>query len=663
LLTLYGLFVVLSTVFGVLFVHALISKSGCPFLPLACKIPLVTTNMQYNMSTHPQDVWRDATAVNDFQISVERLDDGVFLARSDGRIDSDALAVRERLLGQLLQPRSPDAPTYLVEDLSGITSVSLPSGGDFAGWFSQELDRLTMIVACGVSRATRPLVRVGRLFAPESVRLETADDYAAALDLIRQHQAGTLPDTCPVSGLPIYRDEDWRYDNPAGEFSFTLERLGDAFFLGRSVGAPTAEDLQARLALIQRLFENLPSDQPLYLLEDFSQVEKMPRHLNRSQSLWFPETAVNLALVIPFALNRSVRALARVGQLLADTAVTVKFAADYSEAMSLALQHRSGQMSGETSNGLLPLSQVRALVAQIQASAQTAASAQAAISQSKEIAVGSVVGRYQIKDILGRGGMAVVFLAYDIAFRREVALKALSMKALSMNALPLTDDVAFPARFEQEGRIIALLEHNAIVPVYDLGDYGGQPYLVMRYMTGGVLRSRLEEKALPLTAVRQIVNRLASALDYAHSRGIIHRDLKPANIFFDQFGEAYLADFGIARMQNEESPSLIDSSVGTPAYMSPEQIAGQEAIDHRSDIYSLGVLLFEMLTGRLPFAHKSPVDVAMRHLTAPPPIMQAINPDLPAECQPIIERAMAKAPGDRYDFAGQLAEDLAAIPH
>jgi len=194
---------------------------------------------------------------------------------------------------------------------------------------------------------------------------------------------------------------------------------------------------------------------------------------------------------------------------------------------------------------------------------------------------------------LGRGGMATVYHAYDPSFERDVAIKVLPAAFLH--------DPQFRTRFEREAKMIALLEHPAIVPVYDFGEQDEQPYIVMRYMAGGSLADHLMKGAVPLDETARIIARLAPALDAAHARGIIHRDLKPGNVLFDQYGNAFLSDFGIARLTQSAATTITgEAIVGTPAYMSPEQVQGTKAIDGRADIYAMGVLIYQMLTGQAP---------------------------------------------------------------
>ena len=263
-------------------------------------------------------------------------------------------------------------------------------------------------------------------------------------------------------------------------------------------------------------------------------------------------------------------------------------------------------------------------------------------------------GRYGIKSELGRGGMATVFHAYDPSFERDVAIKVLPPGFLH--------DPQLRTRFEREAKMIASLEHPSIVPVYDFGDEEGQPYIVMRYMSGGSLAERLAQGALSLEETARIISRLAQALDAAHARGIIHRDLKPGNVLFDQYGNAFLSDFGIARISQQEGATLTGSAiVGTPTYMSPEQVQGDKTIDQRSDIYALGVMVYQMLIGKAPYHADTPAKVMLMHLLEPVPHILDTKADLPEGCDRIIRRAMAKDPDDRYATSGELSRDLENI--
>ena len=265
-----------------------------------------------------------------------------------------------------------------------------------------------------------------------------------------------------------------------------------------------------------------------------------------------------------------------------------------------------------------------------------------------------LIGRYEVVREVGRGGMAVVYLARDPHVNRQVAVKVLPRQ--------FTYDPQFRARFQREAEAVAALEHPAIVPVYDYGEHNEQPYLVMRYMAGGSLSARMERGPLSLTDISNVFARLAAALDAAHQHGMIHRDLKPGNIMFDQWGEAYLSDFGIVKMSEGASTFTTTGGImGTPAYMSPEQARGISHIDGRSDVYALGVVLFELLTGQLPYKADTPMGLALAHVTEPVPHVLNIKSNLPPASETIITRALAKSPDERYPTAGHLASDIQAL--
>ena len=261
-------------------------------------------------------------------------------------------------------------------------------------------------------------------------------------------------------------------------------------------------------------------------------------------------------------------------------------------------------------------------------------------------------GRYEVKSELGRGGMATVYLAYDPRFGRNVALKVMNVA--------FRDDPTFRGRFEREARTVATLEHPAIVPVYDFGEDHDQLYLVLRYMPGGSLADRIiRSPLLPPEAVA-IMRRLGAALDHAHRQGVIHRDLKPANILFDQYDNPFLSDFGIVKLAEATTAGLTGSGViGTPAYMSPEQIHSEKVLDGRSDIYTLGIILFEMLTGLKPYRADTPVKQMMAHVLNPIPSICAIKPELPGEFDHVIRKALSKERESRFATASELTAALA----
>ncbi|HEY44209.1 MAG TPA: SUMF1/EgtB/PvdO family nonheme iron enzyme [Anaerolineae bacterium] len=260
------------------------------------------------------------------------------------------------------------------------------------------------------------------------------------------------------------------------------------------------------------------------------------------------------------------------------------------------------------------------------------------------------VGRYELISELGRGGMATVYRARDPFFDRDVAIKLLPREFLH--------DPTFKARFEREAKTIAALEHSAIVPVHDFGEEEGQPFLVMRYMSGGSLVNRLEQRPLTFEEISTIVSRIATALDEAHKKGMIHRDLKPGNILFDAHEDAFLSDFGIVKLTQETATFTGSAIIGTPAYMNPEQARGDPALDPRSDVYALGVILFEMLSGKPPYEADTPMGLAVKHITEPVPSILEVKPDLPPNFELMIKRALAKEPEDRYASAGELAKEF-----
>lgn len=250
---------------------------------------------------------------------------------------------------------------------------------------------------------------------------------------------------------------------------------------------------------------------------------------------------------------------------------------------------------------------------------------------------------------LGRGGMAEVFLAYDPYTKRQVAIKVL------LNFL--AGDERVQTFFHREAEVIANLEHPCIVPIFDFGFHENAPYFVMRYMAGGSLSERIDPNTLRPSQIARIIERVASGLDAAHAKGIVHRDVKPANVMFDHEGLAYLSDFGIAKLRRREEDGTDMMVVGTPVYMSPEQIQNTN-IDGRCDVYALGVILFQILTGKPPFQGETPTMTAAAHVMEPIPRLTHTRPDLPQQWDDIIQKALAKDPEDRYPTAGALAQDV-----
>jgi serine/threonine-protein kinase len=260
------------------------------------------------------------------------------------------------------------------------------------------------------------------------------------------------------------------------------------------------------------------------------------------------------------------------------------------------------------------------------------------------------IGRYQIKEELGRGQATVVYRAFDTEANREVAVKVLSVER--------TPDISQRAHFRRELKMIASLEHPAIVPVYDVGEQDGQPYFVMRYMAGGSLSQLIASKGrLSLQETARIIDRIASALDYAHKQHIIHRDIKPDNILFDLEGNPYISDFGVARPASGDA-SPAEGQVGTPGYMSPEQIHN-ETVDERSDVYSLGVVIYQMLTGRKKSRLETKTSpLRSRPFAQPVPDILSEVPELPPEVGEILNICLAENKHDRYVSTLHLARAL-----
>jgi serine/threonine-protein kinase len=254
---------------------------------------------------------------------------------------------------------------------------------------------------------------------------------------------------------------------------------------------------------------------------------------------------------------------------------------------------------------------------------------------------------------LGRGGMAAVYLGHDPMIKRDVAIKVL--------AIQLMEDPTFYDRFQQEAETIATLEHAAIVPIYDFGHQGDKSYIVMRLMSGGTLEERIGQGPMKLQDIAPIIGRVSAALDEAHRKAIIHRDIKPANILFDDKGQAFLSDFGIAKSTVGAGLTADNTFIGTVEYMSPEQIQGNKQLDGRTDIYSLGIVLFFMLTGKLPFKKDTMVSTIMAHLTEPIPSVQAALPQSRLPWDDILNKALAKEPVDRYQTAGELGKDVNSL--
>ncbi len=259
--------------------------------------------------------------------------------------------------------------------------------------------------------------------------------------------------------------------------------------------------------------------------------------------------------------------------------------------------------------------------------------------------VGRTLGQYRIVEQIGLGGMATVYKAYQPALDRYVAIKTLPAY--------YAHEPGFAERFTREARAVAKLTHPHVLPIYDFGQEDGLSYIVMQYVDAGTLKNMMGQP-IKLMIVADIIQQLAGALDYAHEQGIIHRDVKPSNVLMDRRRWVLLSDFGLAKMV-EGSAQLTGSGVGvgTPAYMAPEQGQGLK-VDQRADIYSLGITLYEMVTGRVPFEAETPMAIVVKHITESLPLPRTLNSDLPESVEQIIIKALAKNPEDRYETAGKM---------
>ena len=266
---------------------------------------------------------------------------------------------------------------------------------------------------------------------------------------------------------------------------------------------------------------------------------------------------------------------------------------------------------------------------------------------------GKILGQYQIIKSIGQGGMAKIYLAYQPSVKREVAIKVL--------ASDLQENASFVNRFAKEVEVIAHLQHPQIIPVYDFGKQDDELYIVMAYMRGATLAERIDNapKGLPDKETIRLMDLICEGLDYAHSKGVVHRDLKPNNILMDENNHPYIADFGLAKLTEGKLELTNTMMTGTAAYMAPE-IAQSGKSTKRADIYALGIILFEMLTGRLPFQGETPYKMFSAHINKPVPNIRKFRPDLPQAVQAVIEKTLAKNPVNRFETAGQMIADFKA---
>ncbi|MCB0212877.1 MAG: protein kinase [Anaerolineae bacterium] len=266
---------------------------------------------------------------------------------------------------------------------------------------------------------------------------------------------------------------------------------------------------------------------------------------------------------------------------------------------------------------------------------------------------GHQFGPYRITAPLGEGGMAAVYKAYQPSVDRYVAIKVLPQH--------FAKDQQFVQRFEREAKVLAKLQHPNILPVHDYGQSDGYTYIVMPMVEGGDLSELMQGKKLPHTDVMRIVSQVGDALDYAHAQGVVHRDIKPSNILLDPRGNCLLTDFGLAKMVAGASEKLTATGfvVGTPSYMAPEQGLGEPA-DGRSDIYALGVILYELLTGQVPFQAETPIAIVMKHIHDPLMPPREFQADISEAVERVILKALAKEPKDRFATTGEMVRALQA---
>ncbi len=267
------------------------------------------------------------------------------------------------------------------------------------------------------------------------------------------------------------------------------------------------------------------------------------------------------------------------------------------------------------------------------------------------------IGKYRLIEKIGRGAMAEVYKAHHPTLDRYVAIKILHSF--------LSEKTDILNRFQREAKHIASLSHPNIVQVYDFDTFGVLYYMVMELIDGATLKNLIKDyqtegQLIPFKESVRIITDVAKALAYAHSRGVVHRDIKPANIMIDKSNRVVLTDFGLAKITSGPQFTTTGALVGTPAYMSPEQGIGQPG-DFRSDLYSLGSVFYQMVTGRFPFIAETPIATVFKHINAPLPWPRTINPDIPEELEGILVKLLEKNPTDRYQSADELVEDLVRL--
>lgn len=264
---------------------------------------------------------------------------------------------------------------------------------------------------------------------------------------------------------------------------------------------------------------------------------------------------------------------------------------------------------------------------------------------------GDRIADYEIVSQIGSGGMATVYQAYHERLDRHVAIKIMHES--------FARDETFLERFQREARIVARLEHPHIVPIYDYAEFDKQPYFVMKYIEGGTLKRRLIKRGITLDEITGMMTMLADALTYAHEKGVLHRDIKPSNMLIDERDLPYISDFGLARIaQVGDSTISHDLMLGTPWYISPEQAKGERDLTPATDVYSFGIILYELLLGRTPFSGDTPYAIVHEHIYTPPTPPSHINPELGAALDAVLLKALAKSPRQRYQTATAMMDDF-----
>jgi len=374
----------------------------------------------------------------------------------------------------------------------------------------------------------------------------------------------------------------------------------------------------------------------------------------RRTMLFAVALGVVLALIFAFMQARQisgpVRRLVRATRQVQD--------GDYSVEIDVQSRDEIGVLSRAFKSLVEDLKEKAALVDYMMAAAGREATRPITSVPTEALRPGALfAGRYEVKEILGSGGMGIVYRAFDRELQEPVAIKTLRPEVMGGGSSALE-------RFKQEIRLARRIAHRNVVRTYDLGEVNGMYYLTMEYVEGTSLKQLIDSRGrLPVAVALTVGKQLCRALEVAHAEGVIHRDIKPQNIVVDPTGFLKVTDFGIARLANPpQGQGLTEAgvSIGTPDYMSPEQLSGAE-LDPRSDLYAAGVVLFECVTGRVPYVADTPWALVAKHLEEDPPSPRALNADVPETFAAVILRAMAKEPGQRFASAAEMHDALADV--